>query len=400
MKAKELRRKEIAQKLKNLRIEANLTQAQVAEKLGLTYQAVSNYERGINSIETDVLFAMCDMYHVDPVSVLRPGLYLCPVCGMNYDSSFAPDVDEHNRFHKSFCKAQDHFGDCCIPRSKWGSLKASAYDVLNSDEANTNDKAEAMLNLIKVYFSKSLDAWGYNLNHPMFNDYTAMLLNQTRFKEYDESAYNVLLSKYGKKPGMPENETTYMIRDLINHLNSSSQIMKIKTAPSNFSEEAKQIAKDYDGLTEHGKGAVRAVLEYEKAHAFETSNIITLRRTKEMMVYNDAAAAGVPLYADSDFQRMEFPEDEIPAGADFGVKISGDSMEPTIPDGAIAWVRRTQELQDGQIGIFMIDASSVCKRFRTDGTKVWLESDNEKYEPIKLEDFTRLGIVGRVLNYK
>lgn len=73
MTQKEFRKREIAKKMKTLRLDSGCTQAQVAEKLGITYQAVSNYERGKNSIETDVLLAMCEIYGVDPISVLSQG---------------------------------------------------------------------------------------------------------------------------------------------------------------------------------------------------------------------------------------------------------------------------------------------------------------------------------------
>lgn len=67
----ESRKHEIAQKIKNCRIDSGLTQLQVAEKLGVTYQAVSNYERGKNSIEADILLAMCEIYGADPIEILR-----------------------------------------------------------------------------------------------------------------------------------------------------------------------------------------------------------------------------------------------------------------------------------------------------------------------------------------
>lgn len=77
--------------------------------------------------------------------------------------------------------------------------------------------------------------------------------------------------------------------------------------------------------------------------------IIEEQPTVSMIVYVNPAAAGVPLYAEDDFERIEFPEKDVPNGADFGVRISGDSMSPTIKDRSIVWVRRTPEVCNGQI---------------------------------------------------
>lgn len=120
----------------------------------------------------------------------------------------------------------------------------------------------------------------------------------------------------------------------------------------------------------------------------------------DKIVYTFPAAAGIPLYADDDYERMDFPADQVPNGADFGIRIQGDSMEPTIADGTIVWVRKTPEMRNGQIGIFMIDDSAVCKRYYMDKGKVRLESDNDAYEPIIMHDFEQFGIVGRVLEYR
>lgn len=119
----------------------------------------------------------------------------------------------------------------------------------------------------------------------------------------------------------------------------------------------------------------------------------------EMLVYDSPAAAGLPLYAESDFERISFPADEIPSGADFGIRICGDSMEPTIEDGSIVWVHKQNEICDGRIGIFMLDDSAVCKRARLNskGRLFALESDNSAYKPIKGGDLEGVRCVGKVL---
>ena len=122
--------------------------------------------------------------------------------------------------------------------------------------------------------------------------------------------------------------------------------------------------------------------------------------TCDMLVYSFPAAAGIPLSAEDDYERIEFPCSEIPAGADFGVRIRGDSMQPTIPDDTIVFVRKQPELQNGQIGIFMIDDGALCKRFYRRGNQIILQSENPKYNDIEVGEYERLFIVGKVLGYR
>lgn len=122
--------------------------------------------------------------------------------------------------------------------------------------------------------------------------------------------------------------------------------------------------------------------------------------TCDMLVYTFPAAAGIPLSAEDDYERMEFPCSEIPTGADFGIRIRGDSMQPTIPDGTIVFVRKQPEMQNGQIGIFMIDDGALCKRFYRRGEQIILQSDNPKYKDIEVGEHERLFIVGKVLGYR
>lgn len=55
---------EMGTKLRNLRIEHKLTQAQVAERIGLAPSAVSSYESGDRYPTYDTLITLARMYHV------------------------------------------------------------------------------------------------------------------------------------------------------------------------------------------------------------------------------------------------------------------------------------------------------------------------------------------------
>lgn len=70
MKIKDMIKRSIANNIKRARIESNMTQAEAAEKLGLTAQAISNFERGINGIENSILVRMCEIYNTSMSAIL------------------------------------------------------------------------------------------------------------------------------------------------------------------------------------------------------------------------------------------------------------------------------------------------------------------------------------------
>ena len=66
---------EIAIRLKKARKNAKMTQADVAAHLGITYQAISNYERGITRVDTDTLVKLCAVYNISVSDILGADSY-------------------------------------------------------------------------------------------------------------------------------------------------------------------------------------------------------------------------------------------------------------------------------------------------------------------------------------
>ena len=62
---------EIGRRLKKARLNAGLTQNDVAIRLGITYQAISNYERGTNRVDTDTLTKLCNIYNIRIIDLLQ-----------------------------------------------------------------------------------------------------------------------------------------------------------------------------------------------------------------------------------------------------------------------------------------------------------------------------------------
>lgn len=60
----------LAGRLKMLRLEFGLTQAEIATKLGISQQTYSNFEKGNGRLDVEVLKNVCDLYGVSSDYIL------------------------------------------------------------------------------------------------------------------------------------------------------------------------------------------------------------------------------------------------------------------------------------------------------------------------------------------
>ena len=118
---------------------------------------------------------------------------------------------------------------------------------------------------------------------------------------------------------------------------------------------------------------------------------------ENVKVFNMPASAGSGELLDDNAyaETLCFPAIQVPPQTDFGIRISGDSMEPLLSHGQIVFIREQSTLRNGDIGVFIVDNEGYCKRYnRVDEC---LESINLKYEPLPFKNFLDMRIVGRVL---
>ena len=101
--------------------------------------------------------------------------------------------------------------------------------------------------------------------------------------------------------------------------------------------------------------------------------------------------AGVPILATENIEGYIPWEGE--SGC-FALRVRGDSMIGAgILDGDKVVVRPQKTAENGQIVVALIEDSATVKRFRRDGTGVWLMPENPSYAPI---DATHASILGKV----
>ena len=88
----------------------------------------------------------------------------------------------------------------------------------------------------------------------------------------------------------------------------------------------------------------------------------------------------------------------FPENADFGVNISGDSMEPQFINGQTVWVHAQNTLEPGEIGIFFHNGEGFIKKLGNDGEHTLLISLNHrKYEPRIIRESDEFLVFGKVV---
>lgn len=143
--------------------------------------------------------------------------------------------------------------------------------------------------------------------------------------------------------------------------------------------------------------------------------VTSILRYIERPVSNLSVSAGTGAFLDEgNFEMVSFPENSVPDGAEFGIRVSGDSMEPVYHDGQIVWVQTCESLAVGEVGVFVCDGEGFLKMYDEqvpdeslqeaflDSTGVLhkqpiLVSYNKAYPPRVITPETELKIVGRVL---
>ena len=112
-----------------------------------------------------------------------------------------------------------------------------------------------------------------------------------------------------------------------------------------------------------------------------------------------AIAAGQPIYAD---ETLDAADCEGEFHCDFALRVKGDSMVGArIHDGDIVFIRRQDDVDDGQIAAVIIEDEATLKRVYHIPGGLQLLSENPKYRPMvfTLEEYGSIRILGRAVGF-
>lgn len=152
------------------------------------------------------------------------------------------------------------------------------------------------------------------------------------------------------------------------------------------------LIKKYHLLDKHGKELVDFILDKEYIRSTAPKEMATIYNLP--YAYDLAASAGTGEYAmDIAHFKTVGLSGMPPKGADFLIRISGDSMEPKFSDGDNVFVKRDDAVAVGEIGLFYLDGDVYIKK-QGDGELI---SINPEYKPIQIQEFSSSKCFGKIL---
>ena len=126
----------------------------------------------------------------------------------------------------------------------------------------------------------------------------------------------------------------------------------LEVEDDDISHSERETIKKYRTLDEYGKRAVDAVLDIES----QRGGVVVKKRTIPFI--GNTFAAG---YGDPDLGSMLSEYETDNKNADFAFKVSGDSMEPYLPDGSVQFGAIRQP-KDGEVAVLLIDGEFLVKQ--------------------------------------
>lgn len=170
------------------------------------------------------------------------------------------------------------------------------------------------------------------------------------------------ITNYEKETSHPKEPVMYKLFDAL-HVDANYLFQDVVNIPSKANDVTLaeyECIKKYRNLDPLGRQHVDTVLAWETERVFhQTLRIENEVREDEVPVYIlnyyqrlASAGSGEYLFDNIPTDTMEVPVTALSAQADFVIGVNGESMKPTYSDGDKVYVKITDEIPTGSIGLF------------------------------------------------
>lgn len=188
----------------------------------------------------------------------------------------------------------------------------------------------------------------------------------------------------GEMYKIPKDETAAIVSDLLKESNP-------------FFDTMLRIIKNYQKLDSKSQEALNILCSQllETHERKDTPNTLIDFQKKRLSYYHKLASAGTGefLFDDLPCDTIEVADTPLSRQADFVICVNGHSMKPDYLDGDKLLVKKTSELEIGDIGIFIYKNECYIKKLGENR----LISINTDYEDIIPDGNNDIRIIGKVL---
>lgn len=182
-----------------------------AVEAGISKSLVSKWKKNSSEVPSmDILEKLAKYFGVPICDLLSDGLVRCEECGFLYNSDDPEEREAHRRNHEMQKKAIEKFGFCWDTQLR-EKEKAEARYIVDDSSAPIDARVNAQIIVFKALFSRSLMQNDFDLDHPGFESYVAMILAQGKGKHFiPDEIYDLLVSRFGTKEGISEGTYFYV----------------------------------------------------------------------------------------------------------------------------------------------------------------------------------------------
>ncbi len=270
------------------------------------------------------------------------------------------------------------------------ALECSLDYLMTGEPENTNNYTLTPEEMALVENYRLLDAYGRSL--------TALVIDKERDRAARQAA-----------------EETLLLRDLAEQ--KATRRSRLRRAPGDNDTAERVVAAavrqseayryQFDGTpatpvaTETPAAAILDVPAPVASTTAPTADSRVIRGSlpaglgrRRISLYDLPVSAGVGEFlSESTGTEIFIPDAPKTKEADYALRISGDSMEPKYHSGDVLLVENCDFVEEGELGIFVLDGSGYFKKYGGDR----LISLNTAYAPIMLKDFEQVACCGRVV---
>lgn len=141
-----------------------------------------------------------------------------------------------------------------------------------------------------------------------------------------------------------------------------------------------------------------------KSNLRDTSNVFPTTNKPVKLPVLGKISAGLPLLATENIEGYEFaPATQLSSDHEyFYLRCTGNSMNLKFNDGDLLLIQKQDIIEDGEIGVFLIDGEdATVKKFRQKDDVVLLEPmSNDSSYNTQVYNIKEVKIIGKVISYQ